>query len=642
MAAAGRIARRWAPPPRLTVSEWADRFRFLSAEASAEPGKWSTGRAEYQRGIMDAISDPTVETVVVMSSAQVGKTEFGLNLVGFHVHQDPAPILVLQPSIEMGEAWSKDRLAPMLRDSACFRGRVSDPKSRDGTNGLRHKVFPGGHITIAGANSPASLASRPIRVLFCDEVDRYPPSAGAEGDPVALARKRTTTFWNRKVVLVSTPTIAGSSRIETAWRQSDRRRFWVSCPHCDRPQTLKWAQVRWDRDDPESAAYHCEACGAGWSDAERWRAVTRGEWRAEAPGVAAAGFHLSELYSPWRRLAETAADFLAAKDRPETLRVWINTALGEPWEERGEAPPWRRLYDRREDRPPGIVPNGGLVLTGGIDVQKSPGRLECFAWAWGRDRQSWLVEHHVIHGNPYESAVWAAATEWVQQTWRHEAGAELRLARCAVDTGFATLQAEAWARRHPALVVPVKGASTLAAPVFAWSSVREAAARGGPRKRGQRLGLVGGHVITLELYGLLNLDPPTDAERAAGCPYPAGYVHLSTEASEEFCKQLVGDQWIEAKGEWKQAHATEALDGWKYARAMHSLVGLDRWRPAQWATLADELGLPLDATPEAPEPAPDGDGPPPAAPPEPPPAPQKPRMPIRRVGRSSYMSRLGR
>jgi phage terminase large subunit GpA-like protein len=209
------------PPPALTIADWADAKRRLSSEASAEPGQWRTSRAAYQRGIMDAISDPEIESVVVMSSAQVGKTELLLNTVGFHVEQDPAPIMVVMPTERDAETWSKDRFSPMARDTPCLRGRISNPRSRDGNNKILHKKFPGGHLTIVGANAPSGLASRPIRTLLCDEVDRYPFSAGAEGDPVNLARKRTVTFWNRKSVLVSTPTIRGSSRIETAYEESD-------------------------------------------------------------------------------------------------------------------------------------------------------------------------------------------------------------------------------------------------------------------------------------------------------------------------------------------------------------------------------------------------------------------------------------
>jgi phage terminase large subunit GpA-like protein len=261
------------PPPDLTISDWADANRRLSSEASAEPGQWRTSRAEYQRGIMDAISDGTVESVVVMSSSQVGKSEALGNAVGYYIDQDPAPIMVVMPTERDAEAW-KDRFSPMARDTPCLSGRISDPNSRDGTNKILHKRFPGGHLTIVGANAPSGLASRPIRILLCDEVDRYPFSAGAEGDPVKLAKKRTVTFWNRKIVLVSTPTIRGASRIETAYAESDQRQYWVPCPCCGTHQVLGWNQVRWESDGgehrPETARYHCAACDAAWSDAQRF------------------------------------------------------------------------------------------------------------------------------------------------------------------------------------------------------------------------------------------------------------------------------------------------------------------------------------------------------------------------------------
>ena len=206
------------PPPELSISDWADANRRLSSEASAEPGQWRTSRAEYQRGIMDAISDGSVESVVIMSSSQVGKSRGAGQLPSATTStRTRRRSCWCMPTERDAEAWSKDRFSPMARDTPCLAGKISDPKSRDGSNKILHKRFPGGHLTIVGANAPSGLASRPIRILLCDEVDRYPFSAGAEGDPVNLAKKRTVTFWNRKIVLVSTPTIRGLSRIETAY-----------------------------------------------------------------------------------------------------------------------------------------------------------------------------------------------------------------------------------------------------------------------------------------------------------------------------------------------------------------------------------------------------------------------------------------
>lgn len=431
------------PPPTLTVSQWADRERRLSPEASAEPGSWDTSRAEYQRGIMDAFSDPAIHTVVVMSSAQVGKTEILNNIVGFHIDQDASPTLVLQPTIEMASTWSKDRLAPMLRDTPTLRGKVSDVRSRDGKNTILHKSFDGGHITMAGANSAASLASRPIRVVLCDEVDRYPPSAGTEGDPISLARKRTTTFWNRKVGMFSTPTVKGVSRIEMAFEESDRRRFWVPCPHCSEMQVLVWSQVRWEPGQPETAAYFCadEGCGTFWSDGERWQSIRRGEWRAEGKFTGVAGFHLSELYSPWVRLADTARGFLEAKGNPERLKTWVNTSLGETWEERGEEVDLHSLQERarsegwigHDDDRLMPAPSGVLLITCGVDVQGD--RLEVERVGWGVDDESWSLEHLVLYGDPSGPDLWADLDEYLLTPTRTTDGRALGVVATAIDSG---------------------------------------------------------------------------------------------------------------------------------------------------------------------------------------------------------------
>jgi len=394
----------WAPPPKLTISQWADTRRQLSREASGEPGQWTTARAEYQRGIMDAISDPAVHTVVVMSSSQVGKSEMLLNAIGYHMEQDPAPMLFLQPTIEMAETFAKDRVATMLRDTHCLRGLVGEARSKDSANTILHKVFPGGHVTLAGANSPASLASRPIRLLFCDEVDRYPPSAGSEGDPVTLAKARTKTFWNRKLVMTSTPTVAGQSRIEQAYEESDKRVFLVTCPHCRQAQRLMWAQVKWPAGNPAAAALHCVDCGAAWTDAQRWAAVRRGAWAPMAPSRGIAGFHLSELYSPWANIADVAVahEEAHASRSIERIRAWQNTALGEPYQHDGERPDDSLIRSRAEKWDG--MPDGVLVKTVGVDVQDD--RVECELVGWGKDEESWSLDYHVIFGDPSGPALW--------------------------------------------------------------------------------------------------------------------------------------------------------------------------------------------------------------------------------------------
>lgn len=424
----------WTPPPDLSVSEWADRFRMLSSESSAEPGRWRTERAPYQRGIMDAASDATVREVVVMSSAQIGKTEFLLNIIGYYIHQDPSPIMLLQPTLDMAEAFSKDRLAPMVRDTPALQGKIADARSRDSGNTLLHKKFPGGQITMAGANSPASLASRPIRVVMCDEVDRYPMSAGTEGDPVSLAKKRTATFWNRKVVLVSTPTIAGISRIEASFNQSDKRRYHVPCPHCGHMHVLSWRNVVFDVERPREAKMACPECGSIITDQDKPQMLARGQWVASAPFAGVAGFHINELYSPWRKFGDVAAEFVSSKDFHEKLKTWVNTALGEVWEDRdGDAVDSDSLMARRGTWGADSLPADTVAVFVGGDTQDD--RLEATRVAVLPDKRLRIVSHHVFAGSPAEPAVWEQMDALLNERLRTDDGRSVGVYAACIDAG---------------------------------------------------------------------------------------------------------------------------------------------------------------------------------------------------------------
>ncbi|MEE9589355.1 MAG: phage terminase large subunit family protein, partial [Hyphomicrobiaceae bacterium] len=416
----------------LTVSEWADQCRKLSSESSAEPGTWNTARAEYQRGIMDAISAPGNERVVLMTSAQVGKTEIINNVCGFHIAQDAAPILVLQPTLDMAQMWSKDRLAPMLRDTPALKGKVADPRARDSGNTVLHKRYPGGHITVVGANSPSGLAARPIRVMLADEVDRYPVSAGSEGDPLSLALKRTTTFWNRRIVMVSTPTTKGLSRIEAEWLASDQRRFYVPCEHCDKGQVLTWSHVEWPEGQPDQAAYICKQCGVAWSEQDRLLAVRHGEWIAERPEASVVGFHLSELYSPWSSMAAVAASFVESRRSHETRKTWVNTCLGEPYEEEAAKIDGHELASRAEnwgDKAPLEV----LLVTAGVDVQGD--RLEVERVGWGINEESWSLDHQVLWGDPSDPDLWRRLDAYLLMPTIREDDLEMPVRTTCIDSG---------------------------------------------------------------------------------------------------------------------------------------------------------------------------------------------------------------
>jgi phage terminase large subunit GpA-like protein len=606
---ADELWRSWrdglTPDPLLTVSEWADRHRFLSSRASAEPGRYRTDRTPYMRAIMDALSPShPCRRVAVMKSAQVGFTEGGNNWIGYVIHHAPGPMLAVQPTVELAKRFSRQRLDSLIADSPVLRERVKPARSRDAGNTVLTKEFPAGLLVITGANSAVGLRSMPARYLFLDEVDAYPPSADEEGDPVALAEARIRTFsWRSKVLLGSTPTIQGISRIEREYEASDQRRFFLPCPHCQEMQWLRFERLRWDKGRPETAHYICASCD-GWIDEHHKTAMLgEGEWRptAQALDPGTLGFHLSALYSPvgWMSWAMIARMWeLASTD--EAKRSFKNGVLGETWVETGEAPDWQRLYERREDWQIGTVPNGGLFLTAGADVQKD--RIEISVWAWGRGLESWLVDHLVIEGGPEHAATWAHVSECLSRTWPHSGGVRLGLAKLAVDTGYQAPAVYAWARRAGhAQVIPVKGVEGFnrAAPIAGPTHV-DATEGGKKLRRGARLWIVAVATFKSETYRHLRLVKPSDEELADGAKIPAGFVHLPRGTDAEWVKQLVGEQLVTVKTkrgftrlEWqKLRERNEALDCRVYARAAAWIAGADRWPEAKWRDLEQQLAKP--------------------------------------------------
>lgn len=413
------------PPPKLTVSEWADEHRRLSSEASAEAGRWRTSRAEYQREIMDAINDPYVEDIVIMASAQVGKSEIVLNGLGYYIHYDPSPILLIQPTLDKARDFSKERVAPMIRDSPALSERIGGMRSKDSSNTILFKSFPGGFIALGGANAPSGLAARPIRVVLADEIDRFPVSAGDEGDPLDLAEKRTTAFYNRKKIKVSTPTIKGASRIEMEFELSTKEYYNLPCPRCGEYQPLRWTQI-----DFETESHRCEYCGY-LNDEFEWK-NQKGKWIATAESKMR-GFHLNELLSPFRRWGEIIDDFKDAKRKgTEALKVFVNTSLGETWEEEGTTLDDDALVKRQEDYG-AEVPDGVKILTAAVDVQDD--RFEIEVVGWGVERESWGIQYHVIHGDLNTEQPWRDLDEFLLKRFSKVDGTQFAIACTLIDSG---------------------------------------------------------------------------------------------------------------------------------------------------------------------------------------------------------------
>ena len=382
------------PIPQLSLSQWADTYRVTSRGASAITGKWMT--RPYQREPLDAFTNPRVRSVVIMSAVQMLKTEFILNAIGYVIHMNPGPTLVIQFRDTDCDTFSKRRLTPMLRDTPVLRGLVEESKSRNSGNTITEKSFPGGYIRIAASASPGNLAALPIQYLFMDEIDKYPASSGPEGDPLTIAEGRLAEWpYTSKEILTCSPTVKGQSRIEKAYEETDKREYFVPCLKCGGLQVLKWSQVQWDSTQPtkkkkaDSAVYCCEHCKAEWDDETRWKAIHSGGYQSTAPFNGAAGFRISSLCSLNRPLGRLVMKFLQAQGDQERLKAFINTELCETWEEKGEAPEWEILLSKREGYQPGSVPAGGLFLTSGVDVQRD--RLEVEVVAWGRNHESWSV-----------------------------------------------------------------------------------------------------------------------------------------------------------------------------------------------------------------------------------------------------------
>jgi len=543
-------------------------------------------------------------------------TEMGSNWIGYVIHHAPGPMMAVWPTVDMAKRNSKQRIDPLIEESAALSALIAPARSRDSGNTILTKEFRGGVLVMTGANSAVGLRSMPVRYLFLDEVDGYPLDVEGEGDAISLAEARTRTFTRRKIFIVSTPTIAGVSAIEREFEASDQRRYFVPCPHCQHMQWLRFEQLRWSKGLPETAAYVCESCEQGIAEHHKTQMLEGGHWQSMLEADASqqgrgskakrtAGFHLSSLYSPvgWRSWRDIAAAWESAVSKESgsaaAIKTFKNTELGETWVEEGEAPDWQRLLERREDYRIGTVPAGGLLLVGGADVQKD--RIEASVWAFGVGKESWLIEHRVLMGDTARDEVWKRLQQMLSETWTHESGASLPLVRFALDTGFATQEAYAFVRSvHDPRVMAVKGVARGAALIGTPTAV-DVTQGGRKLRRGIKLFSVTVGIAKLEFYN--NLRKTADVlEDGTTVVYPAGYVHLP-KVDAEFIQQLCAEQLITrrdrngfAHREWqKMRERNEALDLFVYCRAAAAAAGLDRFEDRHWLEIKKQLGIePVD------------------------------------------------
>jgi len=571
------------PPPNLTMTQWADEHRILSKEAAAEPGRWRTSKVPYMAEIMNAISDTRTNKVVAMCAAQTGKTDSCiLNPIGYFMHHDPAPIMVMQPSLGMGETFSKDRLSPMLHDTPVLRDKV-DEKSRNSGNTILHKKFPGGHVTIVGANSPSGLRSRPIRILLADEIDGYPPTAGKDGDPLVLASKRLTMFWNKKEVLVSTPTVKGVSRIEVEFDNSTQEIWHVPCPACGEHQPLEWSQVLFNKDDLSEVNYTCAACGAIESEIAWKEQFCNGKYVPRHPERKVRGFFLNSLASHFVEWKEIVEKFLVANEEKkkgniELLKAWTNTEMAQTWEEEGNEIEDDTLYNRRE-RYNCEVPNEVLYLTAGVDTQDD--RFEIEVVGWGAEYENWGIKYHILYGDLQQQEVWDRLLAFLMQTFTKADGTQIRLLRTCIDAGGHFFnQVCKFCKPHFPFIVPIRGAGGFDKPYIPRPSKNNRA-----ETPMWTLGVdTGKHLI----YQSLNVELEDDE---VGKP---NYCHFPLEKdrgyNKDYFKGLTAERMVQrykkgrAVWEWvlKQGiKRNEPFDLRNYARAALEISGVTLKRQEQ-------------------------------------------------------------
>lgn len=440
----GKVLAGMKPPDDLTVTEWAEKNRRLSAESSAEPGPWRTERTPYLREPMNAWTDPKIRHIVMVAASQVGKSEFLNNCIGYVIDQDPGSILFVHPTTIDAKEYSKLRIAPMIRDCPTLRKKVSDPKSRDSGNTILQKTYPGGILTMCGSTEAHALASKPIRYVLGDERDRWALSAGNEGDPWDLAMARQTTFYNAKSGEVSTPTVKNASAIEAAYATGTMERWKSRCPHCGEYHEIQWADIRFEHDEiivagkktykVRSVCYACPGCGCISTEAEMKRAPAR--WEADNPAAYEQGtrsFWLNAFVSQWASWESIILKYLNAIGSTRKMQVVYNTCFGELWEDRGDLEDEDSLMARREEYP-AELPEGVLVLTAGVDTQDD--RMEYEIVGHGHFGETWGIEKGIIMGRPDDDAVWAQLDELVfDRVLRFENGVGLKMSMSFVDEG---------------------------------------------------------------------------------------------------------------------------------------------------------------------------------------------------------------
>lgn len=443
------------PPEKITVSEWADKYRVLDEKSSAAPGKWNTERTPYLRRIMNEFCNPEIEEIDFCAGSQIGKTEAEYNMMCFAIDQDPGPVLVVYPTDKLAKFASENRLQPMFRLSPATRDKY-DERASD----LLELQFTNNYIALIGANSPSNLATRPVRYVFFDEIDKYPKWSGEEANPISLAEERQKTFYNKKTVKVSTPTTKRGNIWQSYISADLKLKYHVPCPHCGHEQEFRFKQIKWPKemDQPAliryAAWYECENCHERIDDRYKMEMLRSGDWKPENipfGRVKSVGFHLNSIYSPWLTFGDVAAKFVSVKDAPEDLMNFINSWLAEPWEDKAVSMKSDIVLAHATENEETYVPEEAMILTMGVDVQKG-----YFVWtvrAWGERLTSWNIAHG--RADNWEDIEDILYRQWMCKT----TGEIFNIAKAGIDSGYETDDVYAFCTYHQGIAVPTKGSS---------------------------------------------------------------------------------------------------------------------------------------------------------------------------------------
>lgn len=557
-----------------TVSRWAETCRYVSEERSARPGKWSNELVPFLVEIMDSFSQADVREIVFQKSSQVAGTEFIVNCIGYRIDRDPGPMMYIAEQETKARAFTEEALDPTIMATPVLRQRVFDVGQKTSNNNQQVKRFTGGRLNIGWASSPAQLSSRPARDVFCDEVDAF--EATSEGNPVKLAEARTKTFnETKKIVMVSSPRNAETSIIEPRYLLGDQREYYVPCPQCSEYQTLKWANVKWEDGEPESAYMVCEVNGCIIENDDKPEMLERGRWIAGADFKGIASFKISELYSPFTSWGDMATDFLVAKKHTDTLKVFVNTRLGETWKEE-EQIDYLDLQLHKEEYGDVEVPDGVLVLTAGVDVQID--RLEYEIVGWGVDRENWSIDRGVLQGSPSFKDVWDDLEDVLSRTYAGR-DRKWKVSAAAIDSGGSnTDDVYGFIKRNKGRRwFAVKGSSSPGNPLVKKGSLS--------KKERVRIWMVGTDTAKDEIFSFLRVEDPGTA---GCCHFPKDDERYGEDFIEQLCSEKKTTRFKMGRSysiyeKVSPNVRNEALDIRVYATAARGIIvpNYDKWAERQ-------------------------------------------------------------